>query len=112
MNPICDTPVVTVPTKTIKEIGKIYNKNIFNTAPNISRMAYKNGLFSESIVVLTNPTISTKKLMPYKEKNENKINDCTAAITSSLFVTSPFFFRSLSFLGVGFSVFSLINHAR
>ncbi|EKV72237.1 hypothetical protein EC890511_4870, partial [Escherichia coli 89.0511] len=27
MNPICDTPVVTVPTKTIKEIGKIYNKN-------------------------------------------------------------------------------------
>lgn len=60
MNPICDTPVVTVPTKTIKEIGKIYNKNIFNTAPNISRMAYKNGLFSESIVVLTNPTISTK----------------------------------------------------
>lgn len=68
MNPICDTPVVTVPTKTIKEIGKIYNKNIFNTAPNISRMAYKNGLFSESIVVLTNPTISTKNSCHIKKK--------------------------------------------
>lgn len=70
MNPVCDTPVATVPTKTIKEMGKIYNKRIFNTEPNISRMAYKNGLFSEFIAVLTSPTISIKKLAPYKEKNE------------------------------------------
>ena len=97
MNPVCDTPVVTVPTKTIKEIGKIYNENMFNTAPNISRMAYKNGLFSESIVVLTNSTTSTKKLAPYKEKMKIRLMTALQPLPLHFLLHRPSFLDPLVF---------------